>query len=36
MDKIIKTIEDIHPDQIYVTSKQYKTIKGKNQTFLLK
>ena len=29
MNNIIKTIGDIHPEEYYVTSKQYKTIKNK-------
>lgn len=29
MNNIIKTISDIHPEEYYVTSKQYKAIKNK-------
>lgn len=29
MNNIIKTISDIHPEEYYVTSEQYKTIKNK-------
>ena len=29
MNSIIKTISDIHPEEYYVTSKQYKAIKNK-------
>ena len=29
MNSIIKTIGDIHPEEYYVTSEQYKTIKNK-------
>lgn len=38
MSNIIRTLSDIHPDQIYVTSKQYKVIKGKksNKPFKIK
>ena len=29
MNSIIKTLGDIHPEEYYVTSEQYKTIKNK-------
>lgn len=29
MHEVIKTISDIHPEELYVTSEQYKAIKGK-------
>mgnify|MGYP001120821710 FL=1 len=38
MNNIIKTISDIHPEEYYVTSKQYKAIKNKkiNVSFEIK
>ncbi len=38
MNGTIKTIADIHPEQLYVTSKQYKAIKNKkyNRPFKIK